>query len=311
MLLISELSQLPILDSGTVVTMGDFDGLHVGHQQLIRETVDCSRRQQLPSVLLTFEPSPKKLLKKLPYDSRLTPFAEKKELLSATSIDIVIFYPTTEATLRISARNFLRHFLLQRLKMRHIIVGRDHHFGHNRRGNVNYLLAAAKRYGFVVQVVDDYMALDGRSSSSRIRAALAAGDVVTAAAILGRYYSVRGVVVRGQGIGKSLGFPTANLAFDPEKLLPATGVYYGIAALPDGSRCAGVANLGYRPTLGVHPLGLEIHLPDFQGDLYGRALEFFFIERLRSEKRFANTDELQRQIAADVANARQKFMSHS
>ncbi|AFM14540.1 bifunctional riboflavin kinase/FAD synthetase [Turneriella parva] len=302
--IITDLKDLPPLGNGSVVTMGDFDGLHTGHQVLISSTIAAAQKKQLPAILVTYEPSPKKILKKLAIDSRITTFAEKRDLLAQAGLDHAVFFPVTQKTLRISARTFLREFLLGSLKMKCLIMGNDHHFGHNRRGNARYLTAAARKYGFELHIVDEQVTHEKRTSSSRIRAALLAGDVAEAAAVLGRPYSVTGLVVHGQKRGAAIGFPTANVALDPEKLLPLSGVYAGTARLDDGRSLNAVANLGVKPTVGEHALGLEVHIPDFDEDLYGKELTFAFSDRIRGELRFSGIDELKAQIAKDVAAAR-------
>jgi riboflavin kinase / FMN adenylyltransferase len=275
--------QIPSIRGGSVIAMGDFDGLHTGHRVLIDETIRRASAAGLTSILVTYEPSPKKILKRLSVDKRLTTFAEKKALLAETKLDIVLFHPVTAETLRISALSFLRKFLIGQLRLRSLVMGGDHHFGHNRRGNAAYLRAAAPRYGFEPIII---------------------GDTATAAFILGRPYCVSGIVMHGEARGAAIGFPTANLRSDPEKLLPATGVYAGTAQLASGERWPAVANLGHKPTAGEFPLGLEIHLLDFAGDLYGAALSFEFGIRLRPETRFADFQELREQIAREVIAAR-------
>lgn len=284
--------------------MGDFDGVHPGHLALIADTCERAKAANLKSVLVTYEPSPKKILKKLRHDSRLTTYAEKKALLRETGLELVIFYPVTAETLKISAQTFLRNFLLERLQMRCLVMGGDHHFGHNRRGNARYLAAAKDRYGFDLSIVEEQITRGERASSSRVRAALAAGDVETAGGILGRPYSVTGQVIRGEGRGHAIGFATANISLDPEKLLPLTGVYAGSAVLDDGQKIAAIANLGHKPTTGDFPLGLEVHLIDFAGNLYDRTIRFDFEHRIRGEQKFANLDALKSQIAADIDRAK-------
>lgn len=306
--LVTALADLPQTGEGSVVTMGDFDGLHTGHRVLIEETARRAAANGLKSVLVTYEPSPKKILKKIATDSRLTTYKEKAALLSDSPLDIVIFYPMTEQTIGISARTFLREFLLGRLHMRQLVMGGDHHFGHNRRGNARYLTACAPRYHFELHIISEQMTHDKRTSSSRIRAALAEGDVATVAGILGRPYSVSGNVVHGEQRGRQLGFPTANLMGDAEKLLPAIGVYYGVALLQDGTRHRAVANLGKKPTLGNFAIGLEVHLLGFSGDLYGQELIFEFQGRLRGEQKFDSLDALRQQIAVDIAGGSAKIL---
>ncbi|MFO1469801.1 MAG: bifunctional riboflavin kinase/FAD synthetase [Turneriella sp.] len=308
MIFVDSLDNFPAVETGSVVTMGDFDGLHTGHRVLIRETVAHARENRLLSVLVTYEPSPKKILKKIATDSRLTTYREKKDLLQESGLDIVVFYPMTAATIRISARTFLRDFLLGQLKMRQLIMGHDHHFGHNRRGNARYLEAAAPRYGFGICVIEEQLTQEKRTSSSRIRAALAEGDVYTVAEILGRPYSITGRVIRGEQNGRKLGFPTANVQFDAEKLLPVNGVYYGTALLATGRRLPAVANLGRKPTIGEFALGLEVHIPDFSGDLYGSEICFEFSGRIRGEQKFADLAALQTQIGEDIRFAKTKIV---
>ncbi len=308
MIFVDTLENLPAIENGSVVTMGDFDGLHTGHQVLIREAVEHARENNLLSVLVTYEPSPKKVLKKIATDSRLTTYREKKELLRESGLDIVVFYPMTAATIRISARTFLRDFLLARLKMQQLIMGHDHHFGHNRRGNARYLQAAAARYGFGLCVIAEQMTQEKRTSSSRIRAALAQGDVQLVAEILGRPYSITGEVIRGEQHGRRLGFPTANLRFDAEKLLPVNGVYYGHAVLADSRSLPAVANLGKKPTFGDFALGLEVHIPGFSEDLYGSEICFEFGGHIRGEKKFPDLDTLKMQIREDIRFAQTKIV---
>ncbi len=307
--IITDLKDLPALPAGSVVTMGDFDGLHAGHRVLIEATVETANRMHLPSVLVTYEPSPKKILKKLTVDSRITTFAEKQAQLRETRLDHAVFFPVTPETLKISARSFLRNFLIGQLNMKCLIMGNDHHFGHNRRGNARYLKAAAARYGFSLHIVDEQLTDEKRTSSSRIRAALLAGDVAEVSRVLGRPYSVTGTVVHGDQRGTGIGFPTANLALDAEKLLPLNGVYYGVAELADQRRLNAVANLGVKPTVGGSTLGLEVHIPGFSGDLYGQTLVFEFSGRIRGEQKFASLDALKQGIAADLASAQTKFVS--
>ena len=308
MIFVDSLDNFPTIETGSVVTMGDFDGLHTGHRVLIREAVAHARENRLLSVLVTYEPSPKKILKKIATDSRLTTYREKKDLLKESGLDIVVFYPMTAATIRISARTFLRNFLLGQLKMRQLIMGHDHHFGHNRRGNARYLEAAAPRYGFGICVIEEQLTQEKRTSSSRIRAALAEGDVHTVAEILGRPYSITGSVIRGEQNGRKLGFPTANVQFDAEKLLPVNGVYYGTALLPGDRRLPAVANLGRKPTIGEFALGLEVHIPDFSGDLYGSEICFEFSGRIRGEQKFADLAALKAQIGEDIRFAKTKIV---
>ena len=308
MIFVDSLDNFPTIETGSVVTMGDFDGLHTGHRVLIREAVAHARENKLLSVLVTYEPSPKKILKKIATDSRLTTYREKKDLLKESGLDIVVFYPMTAATIRISARTFLRDFLLGQLKMRQLIMGHDHHFGHNRRGNARYLEAAAPRYGFGICVIEEQLTQEKRTSSSRIRAALAEGDVHSVADILGRPYSITGRVIRGEQNGRKLGFPTANVQFDAEKLLPVNGVYYGTALLATGRRLPAVANLGRKPTIGEFALGLEVHIPDFSGDLYGSEICFEFSGHIRGEQKFADLAALKAQIGEDVRFAKTKIV---
>ncbi len=307
--IITDLKDLPQNANGCVVTMGDFDGLHTGHHVLIEATIAAAKRLRVPAILVTYEPSPKKILKKLAVDSRITTFMEKQQLLQQTELDHAVFFPVTEKTLKISARTFLRDFLLGSLNMKCLIMGNDHHFGHNRRGNARYLSAAAQKYGFELQIVAEQLTDEKRTSSSRIRAALLAGDVGEVAQVLGRPYSLSGTVVRGESRGKTIGFPTANVALDPEKLLPLPGVYAGVATLADGRRFNAIANLGVKPTVGRHALGLEVHIPDFEGDLYDQLLSFAFSVRIRGEQKFSGIDALKAQIGKDLAAASSKFVS--
>lgn len=308
MTIINDLSALPVIPAGSALTMGDFDGIHTGHHVLIEATKQRAMAHNLTSVLVTYEPSPKKLLKKLAFDSRLTTYGEKCEILAGTGLDYVVFYPMSTEVLKLSARSFLRNFLLGHLKMRELIMGGDHRFGHNRRGTASYLEAAAHRYGFHATIIAEQKTLTERTSSSRIRSALLSADIQMVSDILGRPYSVSGEVIRGEARGRTIGFPTANLKLDPEKLLPGNGVYYGHVTLKDGGRFRAVGNLGYKPTVGAHALGFEIHILDLQDrDLYGTQITFEFHGRIRAETKFGSLEALKAQITADIDFARKKL----
>jgi riboflavin kinase/FMN adenylyltransferase len=284
------------------MAIGVFDGVHVGHQALIRQTAEGAKQHSGRALAATFDPLPIQALAPGAPPSALTDVEARARLLhEAGASDVVVFHFTKEfATL--SADEFIRR-LAAAGEVRQIFVGEDFQFGHERGGNVRVLAAAGPKYGFDVVVAKPVKRGGEVVSSTRIRNALLAGDVEDAARLLSRPYSVRGTVVHGAKRGRELGFPTINLAVPSERLLPRDGIYAMSVRVRDED-VAAAASLGVRPTFGGGDRTFEAYLLDWEGDVYGERIEAAFVERLRDELRFASAAELSAQIARDVEATR-------
>lgn len=292
-------------EPGTVVTVGTFDGVHRGHWKVLQQVRLRADDVGLPAVLATFHPHPLRVIRPMEAPRLLTTPLEKKEILAESGLDYAVFIPFTQVLRGYPPERFVEEILIGRLRMRHLVIGYDHGLGRGRSGDVQTLQEIGHRLGFDVEVVDA-LEVDGGSaiSSSRIRAALLDGRVQDAAAALGRPYSLRGPVVRGEGRGRTLGFPTANIHVgDPDKLLPREGVYAVSATLGGGS-LQGVLHLGSRPMFEGSPPTIELHLFDFGDDLYGQQVRVELQGWLREIHRFASVDALIEAIREDCDQAR-------
>jgi riboflavin kinase / FMN adenylyltransferase len=294
-------------EPGTVVTVGTFDGVHRGHWQVLERLRARADALGLPAALATFHPHPLRVIRPADAPRLLTTPLEKKEILAESGLDYAVFIPFTEVLRAYPPERFVEEILIGRLRMRHLVIGYDHGFGKGRSGDVDTLREIGRRVGFDVDVVDALETPEGPISSSRIRAALAEGRVADAARALGRPYSLRGPVVRGDGRGRALGFPTANIQVaDPEKLLPREGVYAVSGTLPSGS-WRGVLHLGPRPTFSGSPPTVELHFFEFDRDIYGEELRVDFCAWLREIHHFASVEELIEAIREDCAQAEALF----
>ncbi len=297
------LSQLTPPPGGSVVTIGNFDGVHLGHREIFRRVVGTARSCGACATVITFEPHPLRLLAPEKAPPRINTPVEKVRLLRASCIDLLVILPFTRRLAAFTATDFVERILLERLGVRHLVIGYDYAFGRNRQGDSAFLAAAARKHGFTLEVLEPLRFGTEIYSSTRIRQTLLRGDVRGVVGVLGRHFTLDGTVVPGDGRGRQLGFPTANLLTRKE-LLPAAGVYAVKVRL--GRRMYdAVVNLGLRPTFAGAAPTLEIHLLDFSGDLYGRHLRLYFIERLRDEQRFPSVAALQTAIRADIVRARE------
>lgn len=288
--------------TGTALTVGSFDGVHRGHQAVLAELARRARAASLGSVVLTFEPHPLEVVNPSAAPRLLTLTDEKRELLAAT-VERVEFLPFTQALAELDAEQFTREVLVGRFGARQLVVGFDHGFGRGRAGDVELLRRLGTRGGFEVTVVDAVRDGGQPISSTLIRTAVAHGDLAGAERWLGRPYSARGVVERGLGRGRTLGIPTINLAaLDPRKLLPPDGVY-AVRVEWRRVRYGGMMNQGPRPTFGIADRALEIHLFDFDEDLYGEGVTVEWVRRLRDVQTFPSRDALVEQLARDARAA--------
>ena len=288
----------------SAVAIGNFDGVHRGHQALVARAVARARETGGAAVVLTFDPHPARVLRPQAAPSPLTTLPQKEELVLALGIERLVALEFDARLAALTPDAFVHEVLASLLGARHVVVGESFRFGRGRQGDARTLEALGGRQGFDVQVVSPLLHAGRPISSSRVREALAAGEVREAAELLGRPYALDGRVVRGDGRGRGLGIPTANLAVE-EQLLPARGVYAGRALVPGGQWRMAVVNVGERPTFGGTGLVVEAHLLDFEGDLYDARVRVSFHARLRGEERFASAAALVARIHEDVRAARE------
>jgi riboflavin kinase/FMN adenylyltransferase len=289
---------------GAVVTVGSFDGVHRGHQAVLAEVLRRARAQGLAGVLVTFEPHPLEVVNPAAAPRLLTLAEEKREILARLGLDRLDVVPFTPALARLDPEEFLRDVLRARYDMRELVVGYDHGFGRGRSGDVEVVRRLGAAQGFGVGVVGAVMDGDGPISSTRIREAVAGGDLAAAGRWLGRPYTLLGRVGPGAGRGRTIGVPTINLAVpDPRKLLPPDGVY-AVRVYWRGACHGGMMNQGPRPTFGVDARGLEIHLFDFSAELYGETVNVEWVRRLRDVTAFPSREALVEQLGRDARAAR-------
>jgi riboflavin kinase/FMN adenylyltransferase len=300
-----------VADVPVALTIGNFDGVHLGHQAMLARLLEASRRLALPSCVMTFEPHPREFFAPDQAPTRLTSLREKLELLAHFGVEQVQVCRFDFELARTPAEDFVKRILRRGLAPRWILVGDDFRFGARRAGDLSMLKQAEAGCGFRVHAMHSVMVDGARVSSTAVRDALAAGNLARAQRLLARPYSISGRVVRGDSIGRRLGFPTANIQMKHNRP-PLNGIFAvhvrGIAA----QAMRGVASLGLRPTVArdARPR-LEVHLLDFDGDLYGRHLRVDFLQRFRDEEKYADVETLRRQIALDVEHARSFFIQNA
>ena len=290
---------------GTALTVGTFDGIHKGHRTIIDKLNEQAQLLGLQSLLFTFEPHPKIVMQKsgVPELKLLTTIDEKIAVLGTTGLDSLVVSSFTRSFAATSAEDFVRDTLVKKLKMKCVILGHDHAFGRNRQGNDELLKKLGRELGFQVQTVEPISNSGEHISSTRIRHALQDGRVGAAAFMLDRPYEVTGTVVEGQKQGRELGFPTANLRPDSEhKLIPKVGIYATTVRI-DGQVFESVTYIGSRPTFAGRQSVVEVHVHDFENDLYGKSLTVYFYKFLREDRKFQSTGELVETIKNDKKNA--------
>lgn len=308
--LIRSAANVTPLYQGGVLTIGNFDGVHVGHQALVKKVVAKANELGVPSIVMTFEPHAFEFFSQnnvtIP---RLTRLREKFTALAKLEPDAILIIPFNQEIAKLSASDFIDNMLYKCLRPRHIIIGDDFRFGHKRQGDFNKLKAEGEQYGFSVEAMDSVLVGNERVSSTQVRKALQLGDHRLAEQLLGRPYSMLGRVRQGDKLGRQLGFPTANIYLH-RKLTPVLGVYtvlvHGIADKP----LPGAANVGTRPTVDGTRTLLEVHLLDFDQDIYGRYVRVEFCSKLRDEVKYPTLELLRQAIADDVAETRNYFIKH-
>ncbi len=305
--LIEGLDQIATPFDKAVLTIGNFDGVHIGHQALFHEVIEKADAIGGTSVAITFDPHPLRVLRQNGQPPLITLHEQKVELISRSGVDVLITLPFTRELANVTADQFVSDILIRRIGMAVMIVGGDYAFGRNREGNLDFLRRRAADHDFELIVADWIQAPNNgykRISSTRIRELVKGGRVDEAQKLLGRHYQIRGKVAEGRKRGgKLLGCPTANIQLDDE-LAPRTGVY-AVIVEHGGNRYKGVANIGYSPTFDDYIYTVEVHILDFGTDIYGDKIRVNFVTRIRDEKKFANIDELAGQIRRDIEMGRE------
>lgn len=302
MRIIRHLSDISPDIKASVATIGNFDGVHIGHQAILAELLKYGVEQGLPPVVISFEPTPREFFAPAAAPPRLTGLREKFDMLESHGMQYLLLLRFNRALAELSAEDFIRKVLVDGLHIRHLLIGDDFRFGHGRRGDHAMLAAQGEQFGFTVAATATQTIEGERVSSTRVRAALASGDLDLAATLLGRRFRISGRVAHGDKLGRQLGFPTINIRRRQDNL-PLQGIFlvrvYGIGA----TACYGVASVGTRPTVDGRRNLVEVYLFDFDDDLYGRTLDVEFLEKLRDEHKFPDLDSLRDQIRIDVNEA--------
>lgn len=301
MKIIRDLSEIKQPFNNAVVTLGNFDGVHLGHREIFRSVVKTARQCGGTSIVCTFQPHPLKVLSPEHAPCLINTALERERLIEASCVDVLLMVPFTAELAALSPQAFVQDILIKIIGLKHLIIGYDYAFGRGRSGSVSFLRQQGDNCGFVVEVFDP-VHKDGQVfSSTRVRQMVQSGDVAGVVGLLGRQFNLEGVVVHGDGRGHTLGFATANLETEKE-LLPRSGVYAAIVHHDDKEYHA-VVNIGHKPTFGGHLLTIEAHLLDIKLDLYDEQLRVYFVQRLRDEQVFDGKEALCRAIASDIKTA--------
>lgn len=292
----------------SVVTIGTFDGVHIGHQKIISRLVDIAKTNDLQALVLTFFPHPRMVVQKDSDIKLINTIDEKAAQLQELGVDHLVVKEFTKSFSRLTALEYVRDVLVNKLKVKHIIVGYDHHFGRNRTATIDDLIEFGKFYDFEVTQIDAQEIGDVAVSSTKIRTALHEGKMKIANQFLGYDFMLTGIVVKGKGLGSNLNFPTANIYIEESyKLIPKEGVYLVQSNL-NGHQTYGMMNIGKNPTVSQdNKTHIEVHFFDFDGDLYGKTLKIELLDHLRSEIKFPNIDALKEQLGNDKSTAKQRI----
>lgn len=303
MIILESLADIPADFRPSVVTLGNFDGVHLGHRALFRRLLEIAEKDRIQSVVCTFNPHPLKVLRPDKAPLLLNTREERRRLISASHVDCLIEIPFDKSFAEQSPADFIDNILINTLSTRKLVIGYDYAFGKGRLGTAEFLAEFGRTRGIDVEILQP-VGEDGQPySSTRIRHLISAGNVAAVVPLLGRHYNLLGEVISGFQRGRELGFPTANLHTEKE-LIPAPGVY--VVRVRHGDlEYGGVVNIGCRPTFGCHDVTIEVHLLDYTGSIYGEKIRIYFIERLRDEKAFPSLAALSEAIAEDVLRARQ------
>ena len=288
----------------SVITIGTFDGVHIGHQQIIHRLVDTARKNDLQALVLTFFPHPRMVIQNDSNIKLINTIDEKAKQLEQLGVDHLVVKEFTKSFSRLTALEYVRDILVNKLKVKHIIVGYDHHFGRNRTANINELKEFGAFYDFEVTEIEPQEVDDVAVSSTKIRSAILEGKIPTANKFLGYNFMLNGTVIKGKGLGKTLDFPTANIQIEAAyKLIPKHGVYV-VKSQIKGVEVFGMMNIGKNPTVSEgNQTKIEVHFFDFSANLYGAVLKIELLDHLRSEIKFPNIEALKLQLEKDKADA--------
>lgn len=288
----------------TVLTIGTFDGVHLGHQKIVERVVATARQEGLLATVFTFFPHPRMVVQHDKGLKLIHTLEEKKQLLQQLGVDLLVVQPFNEAFAQLTAEEFVSTILVEHLNVKKVIIGYDHRFGRNRTANIDDMRLFGKKYGFAVEEISVQEVDEVSVSSTKIREALNKGDVTTAEHYLGTPYSLTGRVVHGLKLGRTLGYPTANIQVTEEyKLIPKDGVY-AVYSYIDGRKVYGMMSIGKNPTIEGKGASIEVYFFDFNGDLYDQKLTIEFVQYLREEQKFATIDLLKKQLQDDETAAR-------
>jgi riboflavin kinase/FMN adenylyltransferase len=301
------LTNLPAIRNA-IVTQGTFDGVHVAHQAILERLKEIAKQYKGETVVMTFEPHPRMVLHPEDHGLRLLHTLEEKiQALDKAGVDHLLVIPFTREFSRLSSLQFIRDIIVNQLHTKVLVIGYNHRFGKNREGTFTHLREYASLYGFEVEEIPEQDVDHVSVSSTRIRKALEEGDIPSATKYLSRHYSLQGSVLHGKQLGRQIGFPTANIhVSDQNKLIPADGVY-AVKVIINNHSYAGMLNSGYRPTVDGTSHSIEVHLFDFNEDIYNQPITVEFVEKLRDEKKFSGIDELKTQLERDKLHAIQKL----
>ena len=288
----------------TVLTIGTFDGVHLGHQKIIERVVTTARQEGLLATIFTFFPHPRMVVQHDKSLKLIHTLEEKKQLLQRLGVDLLVVQPFNEAFAQLTAEEFVSTILVQHLNVKKVIIGYDHRFGRNRTANINDMRLFGEKYGFAVEEISVQEVDEVSVSSTKIREALNKGDVITAEHYLGTPYSLTGTVVHGLKLGRTLGYPTANIQVTEDyKLIPKDGVY-AVYSYIDARKVYGMMSIGKNPTIEGKGASIEVYFFDFNGDLYDRELTIYFVKYLREERKFSSVALLKKQLQDDETTAR-------
>lgn len=288
----------------TVLTIGTFDGVHLGHQKIIERVVTTARQEGLLATIFTFFPHPRMVVQHDKSLKLIHTLEEKKQLLQRLGVDLLVVQPFNEAFAQLTAEEFVSTILVQHLNVKKVIIGYDHRFGRNRTANINDMRLFGEKYGFAVEEISVQEVDEVSVSSTKIREALNKGDVTTAEHYLGTPYSLTGTVVHGLKLGRTLGYPTANIQVTEDyKLIPKDGVY-AVYSYIGAQKVYGMMSIGKNPTIEGKGASIEVYFFDFNGDLYDRELTIYFVKYLREERKFSSVALLKKQLQDDETTAR-------
>ena len=288
----------------TVLTIGTFDGVHLGHQKIIERVVTTARQEKLLATIFTFFPHPRMVVQHDKSLKLIHTLEEKKQLLQRLGVDLLVVQPFNEAFAQLTAEEFVSTILVQHLNVKKVIIGYDHRFGRNRTANINDMRLFGEKYGFAVEEISVQEVDEVSVSSTKIREALNKGDVTTAEHYLGVPYSLTGIVVHGLKLGRTLGYPTANIRVTEDyKLIPKDGVY-AVYSYIGAQKVYGMMSIGKNPTIEGKGASIEVYFFDFNGDLYDRELTIYFVKYLREERKFSSVALLKKQLQDDETTAR-------